>query len=159
FRAFVDEAADLVLRHGGSLSGEHGDGQSRAELLPKMFGNDLVRAFGEFKAIWDPERGMNPGKIVDPYPITTNLRLGADYAPPALPTHFAFPEEDGSFARATTRCVGVGECRRHEGGTMCPSYMVLREEKHSTRGRARLLFEMLEGDPLRRGWRSEAVHE
>ena len=159
FRAFLGDAADLVLSHGGSLSGEHGDGQSRAELLPKMFGPELVRAFGEFKAIWDPEGRMNPHKIVEPYRITENLRLGADYAPPEVATHFTFPEEDGSFARATTRCVGVGECRRHEGGTMCPSYMVTREEMHSTRGRARLLFEMLEGNPIRDGWRDETVHE
>jgi FAD/FMN-containing dehydrogenase/Fe-S oxidoreductase len=159
FRAFLDDAAELVLRHGGSLSGEHGDGQSRAELLPKMFGPELMRAFREFKAIWDPEGRMNPHKIVDPYRITENLRLGADYAPTPVTTHFAFPEEDGSFARATTRCVGVGECRRHEGGTMCPSYMVTREERHSTRGRARLLFEMLEGDPVRAGWRDAAVRD
>ncbi len=159
FRAFLDDAADLVLRHGGSLSGEHGDGQSRAELLPKMYGAELMRAFREFKAIWDPEGRMNPGKIVDAYRITENLRLGADYAPRRVETHFRFPEEHGSFARATTRCVGVGECRRHEGGTMCPSYMVTREERHSTRGRARLLFEMLQGDPLRDGWRDEAVRD
>jgi FAD/FMN-containing dehydrogenase len=108
FRAFLGDAADLVLSHGGSLSGEHGDGQSRAELLPKMFGPELVRAFGEFKAIWDPEGRMNPHKIVEPYRITDNLRLGADYAPHEVATHFTFPEEDGSFARATTRCVGWG---------------------------------------------------
>ncbi|MBI5545236.1 MAG: FAD-binding protein, partial [Deltaproteobacteria bacterium] len=148
FRSFVDRAADLVLKYDGSLSGEHGDGQSRAELLPKMFGEKLVRAFQEFKAIWDPRGKMNPHKVVDPYRITENLRLGTDYRPPATPTHFRFPDDAGSFAQATLRCVGVGACRRTEGGTMCPSYMVTKEEKHSTRGRARMLFEMLEGQPV-----------
>ncbi|RKG81238.1 FAD-binding oxidoreductase [Corallococcus sp. CA049B] len=159
YRRFVEEAADLVVRHGGSLSGEHGDGQSRAELLPKMFGEDLVRAFGEFKRLWDPEGGMNPHKVVDPYRLDENLRLGTRYAPAEPRTHFQFPEDQGSFSRATTRCVGVGKCRRTEGGTMCPSYMVTHEEKHSTRGRAHLLFEMLRGDVVGKGWRSPHVKE
>jgi len=146
FRSFIEEAADLVVRYGGSLSGEHGDGQSRAELLPKMFGPELVQAFAEFKAIWDPDGKMNPGKIVDPYRIDQNLRL-SDFRPPRPATHFAFVEDGGSFANAAVRCVGVGRCRQHEGGTMCPSYMVTREEMHSTRGRARLLFEMLQRPP------------
>jgi Fe-S oxidoreductase len=155
----MNEAADLVISYGGSLAGEHGDGQSRAELLPKMFGPELIQAFQEFKAIWDPEWKMNPGKIVRPNRIDQDLRLGTGYAPPELETHFTFPNDQGSFARATLRCVGVGKCRRLTGGTMCPSFMVLREEEHSTRGRARLLFEMLEGDPLRGGWRDEHVKE
>ena len=159
FRRFLDEASDLVLSYGGSLSGEHGDGQSRAELLPKMFGEELVEAFREFKTIWDPDWKMNPGKVVDPYRITENLRLGTDYHPPAVDTHFAYPEDGGSFAHATVRCVGIGKCRRTEGGVMCPSYMVTREEKHTTRGRARILFEMLEGNPVRGGWRDEEVFE
>jgi FAD/FMN-containing dehydrogenase/Fe-S oxidoreductase len=159
FRAFLDEAADLVVRFGGSLSGEHGDGQSRAELLPRMFGPELVAAFREFKSIWDPEGKMNPGKVVDPYRIDENLRLGAGYDPPRLATHFQFPDDDGSLSRATLRCVGVGACRKTQGGTMCPSYMATREEMHSTRGRARLLFEMLSGDPLAGGWRDEHVKE
>jgi Fe-S oxidoreductase/FAD/FMN-containing dehydrogenase len=158
-RSFLNEASDLVLRYGGSLSGEHGDGQSRADLLPKMYGSELVEAFREFKSIWDPDWKMNPGKVVAPYRIEDNLRIGTDYRPPELDTHFKFPLDDGSFAKTTLRCVGVGECRRTEGGTMCPSYMVTREEKHSTRGRARLLFEMLEGDPLTGGWRDEHVKE
>jgi FAD/FMN-containing dehydrogenase/Fe-S oxidoreductase len=157
YRSFVGEAADLVLSLGGSLSGEHGDGQSRAELLPKMFGDDLVAAFREFKSIWDPDWKMNPGKVVDPYRITDNLRLGTDYRPPDPKTHFSFPNDKGSFAHATVRCVGIGMCRREEGGVMCPSYMVTKEEKHSTRGRARLLFEMLQGNPLEGGWRSDEV--
>jgi FAD/FMN-containing dehydrogenase/Fe-S oxidoreductase len=159
FRSFLEDATDLVVAYGGSFSGEHGDGQSRAEFLPKLFGDDLVKAFGEFKSTWDPDGRMNPGKVVDPFPVTSNLRLGTDYRPPHLPTHFAFRNDDRSFARATTRCVGVGNCRRLSGGVMCPSYMVTREEMHSTRGRARLLFEMLEGDPLRGGWKDEAVRD
>ncbi len=157
FRSFLDDASDLVLSLGGSLSGEHGDGQSRAELLPKMFGDDLVKAFGEFKGIWDPDRRMNPGKVVEPYRITDNLRLGTSYRPPEVATHFTFPDDGGSFRRAVERCVGVGKCRRHEGGVMCPSYMATMEEQHTTRGRARLLFEMLHGDALTTGWRSEEV--
>jgi FAD/FMN-containing dehydrogenase/Fe-S oxidoreductase len=159
YRAFLDEAGDLVLKYGGSFSGEHGDGQSRAELLPKLFGPELMQAFREFKAIWDPEGRMNPGKVVDPYPITSNLRLGADYNPRATTTHFGYPGDRGTFARAVLRCVGVGECRREGGGTMCPSYMVTKEEQHSTRGRARLLWEMLNGEVLTDAWRSEAVRD
>jgi FAD/FMN-containing dehydrogenase/Fe-S oxidoreductase len=159
FRRFIEASADLVLSYGGSLSGEHGDGQSRAELLPKMFGDDLVEAFREFKSIWDPDWKMNPGKVVDPYAITENLRLGTGYRPPAVKTHFAYPEDKGSFAHATVRCVGIGNCRRPKGGVMCPSYMVTREEKHTTRGRARLLFEMLQGNPVEGLWRNDEVHE
>jgi FAD/FMN-containing dehydrogenase/Fe-S oxidoreductase len=160
YRAFIHDAADLVVSYGGSLSGEHGDGQSRGELLPKMFGPELIRAFHEFKSIWDPEWKMNPGKVIEPYRADENLRLGVTYCPPQPPTHFKFPGDDhGSFSRATLRCVGVGECRRDSVGTMCPSYRVTREEMHSTRGRARLLFEMLRGDPLTGGWRSEPVKE
>ncbi len=159
YRSFLGEAADLVIGYGGSLSGEHGDGQARAELLPKMFGGDLVRAFQEFKAIWDPQNKMNPGKVVNPNPITSNLRLGTDYRPVEPKTHFQYPEDEGSFSKATLRCVGVGKCRRTGGGVMCPSFMATREEKHSTRGRSRLLFEMLEGDELSEGWRDENVRE
>jgi FAD/FMN-containing dehydrogenase/Fe-S oxidoreductase len=159
FRRWLDEASDLVLSMGGSLSGEHGDGQSRAELLPKMFGDELVEAFREFKSIWDPDWKMNPGKVVDPYRITDNLRLGTDYAPIHVKTHFSYPDDHGDFAHATVRCVGIGKCRRTEGGVMCPSYMVTRDEKHTTRGRARLLFEMLEGDPVEGVWRNDEVFE
>ena len=158
FRRFLEDASDLVLSMGGSLSGEHGDGESRAELLPKMFGEDLVEGFREFKSIWDPDWKMNPGKVVDPYKITDNLRLGTSYNPPRVKTHFTFPEDGGSFAHATTRCVGIGKCRRTEGGVMCPSYMVTRDEKHTTRGRARMLWEMLNGSELPM-WESEDVFE
>jgi FAD/FMN-containing dehydrogenase/Fe-S oxidoreductase len=160
YLAFTDEAADLVARYGGSLSGEHGDGQSRAELLPKMFGPELVQAFVEFKEIWDPDWKMNPGKVVRPYRRDENLRYGERYDPPQLPTSFAYPRDKSSFSYAIERCVGVGKCRRHEGGTMCPSYMATREEMHSTRGRARLLWEMLNGEVIGKdGWRDEHVHE
>ncbi len=159
FRAFMEEAADLVVSYGGSLSGEHGDGQSRGELLPKMYGEEMVQAFREFKAIWDPRGRMNPGKLIDPYRLDENLRLGPTYNPPYLQTHFQFPADEGNFATATLRCVGVGKCRRTEGGTMCPSFMVTREEKHTTRGRTHLLFEMLQGEVLQDGWRSREVKE
>jgi len=159
FRKFVEEAADLVINYGGSLSGEHGDGQSRAELLPRMFGPELVQAFREFKNIWDPDWKMNPGKVVEPYKLDENLRLGADYRPWEPPTHFQFPADDGSLAGATLRCVGVGKCRRSEGGVMCPSFRVTRDEEHSTRGRAHLLWEMTKGDVIQDGWRDEHVKD
>jgi FAD/FMN-containing dehydrogenase/Fe-S oxidoreductase len=159
FRAFMEDAADLVVSYGGSLSGEHGDGQSRAELLPKMYGEELVGAFREFKAIWDPDGRMNPGKVVDPYRFDENLRHGPDYHPLPLATHFRLPDDDGSFARAILRCVGVGRCRKEHGGMMCPSFMATHEEMHSTRGRARLLFEMVRGETISTGWHSEEVKE
>jgi FAD/FMN-containing dehydrogenase/Fe-S oxidoreductase len=159
FRDFMGEAADLVVSYGGSLSGEHGDGQARAELLPKMFTPELMEAHREFKHLWDPHWKMNPGKVIDPYPITSNLRLGPDYDPPQPHTHFQYPGDRHSFARAALRCVGVGNCRRESGGVMCPSYMVTREEMHSTRGRAHLLWEMLNGHLKHEGWHSEHVKE
>jgi FAD/FMN-containing dehydrogenase/Fe-S oxidoreductase len=159
FREFMNEAADLVVGYGGSLSGEHGDGQARAELLPKMFGPELIQAFNEFKSAWDPEWKMNPGKVVEPYRMDENLRLGADYHPWEPHTHFRFPHDHGSLAHATLRCVGVGKCRHYEGGVMCPSFRVTREEEHSTRGRAHLLWEMAKGEIIRDGWRSEEVKE
>ncbi|HEV7167603.1 MAG TPA: FAD-binding and (Fe-S)-binding domain-containing protein [Micrococcaceae bacterium] len=159
FRRFLQEAAGLCIRHGGSLSGEHGDGQSRAELLPLMFGEDLVRAFARFKEIWDPEGMMNPGKVVHPNPITADLRVGADYRPRQLPTTFAFANDDGDFAKAVSRCVGVGACRTERGSVMCPSYQVTREEEHSTRGRAHLLYELLNGDELADNWRDPHVKD
>src|SRR6185312_13231225 len=159
WRAFLEEAADTVVRFGGSLSGEHGDGQSRAELLPRMFGSQLVSAFETFKSIWDPAWRMNPGKVVRPHRVDDNLRLGTGYDPPSPLTHFAFPGDEGSFAATTLRCVGMGVCRRTEGGTMCPSFMATREERYSTRGRARLLFEMLSGELRHEGWRSPAVRD
>src|SRR5579872_7269414 len=159
YREFVTKMAHVCVEHGGSLSGEHGDGQARGELLPIMYGDELVQAFWEFKSIWDPQHKMNPGKVVHPYKLDQNLRWGTTYQPWEPETHFTFEEDRGSFAFAANRCVGTGKCRKHDGGTMCPSYMATKEEAYSTRGRARLLFEMLEGDPMKNGWQDEAVKD
>jgi FAD/FMN-containing dehydrogenase/Fe-S oxidoreductase len=156
---FVEQAADLVVRYGGSLSGEHGDGQSRGALLHKMFGPELVNAFRQFKAIWDPLNRMNPHKVVDAYLPTENLRLGADYHPRQPATHFKFVEDQGSFSGAAARCIGVGACRKLDSGVMCPSYMVTLEEEHSTRGRAHMLFEMLQGEVVEGAWKDRQVKE
>jgi FAD/FMN-containing dehydrogenase/Fe-S oxidoreductase len=155
YRRFVEQAADLVVELGGSLSGEHGDGQSRGELLPRMFGPELMAALREFKALWDPQNAMNPGKLVSPYRLDEHLRV-QQYHPDEVRTHFAYPVE-GSLADAAMRCVGVGKCRKTDGGAMCPSYMATGDEQHTTRGRARLLFEMLQGEVVTDGFRSEAV--
>ncbi|WP_369367823.1 FAD-binding and (Fe-S)-binding domain-containing protein [Streptomyces sp. CG4] len=162
FRRFVERAADLVTSYGGSLSGEHGDGQARGQLLTRMFGERLVTAFGELKALFDPDNRMNPGKVVDPNPVDSELRLGGDWRPADPETRFGYPEDDHSFTRAVLRCVGIGNCRSRRGGVMCPSYRATREEEHSTRGRARLLFEMLDGHPdstVTDGWRSTEVRD
>ncbi|MDE3201804.1 MAG: FAD-binding protein [Acidobacteriota bacterium] len=183
FREFLDRATDLVLSFGGSLSGEHGDGQSRAALLPKMFGPELIQAFREFKALWDPDNRMNPGKLIDAvrvYDPTENLRhsptvhahqhegkgassngSGAHQGAGNIgwKSNFAFTKDEGSFARATERCVGVGACRKTTGGVMCPSYRATGEEQHSTRGRARLLWEMLNGSLQVEGFQSKSVHD
>jgi FAD/FMN-containing dehydrogenase/Fe-S oxidoreductase len=166
YRDFLAEAADLVVSHGGSLSGEHGDGQQRGALLEKMFGPELVEAFRAFKAIWDPDGRMNPGKVVDSGSYTgrllgptDDLRLGPAWRPWSPATRFRLAADGGRFDRALLRCEGIGKCRRDEGGVMCPSYRVTREEEHSTRGRARLLFEMLRGDVVTGGWRSPEVFE
>ncbi|HVS96781.1 MAG TPA: FAD-binding and (Fe-S)-binding domain-containing protein, partial [Puia sp.] len=156
YKRFTEEAAHLVVNFGGSISGEHGDGQSKADLLEIMYGPELVQAFREFKEIWDPDWRMNPGKITEPYGQLRNLRTGAQYEPKEPVTHFKYPDDTGRFSRAALRCVGIGECRRTSEGTMCPSYRVTKEEEHSTRGRARLLFEMLEGDVVR-GWKDPNV--
>jgi FAD/FMN-containing dehydrogenase/Fe-S oxidoreductase len=164
FRRFMEEAADLVVGLGGSISGEHGDGQARGELLPRMFGPELIQAFREFKAIWDPEWRMNPGKLVEPYRMDENLKVHPELKVWTPATHFQFPEDHGSMAHATLRCVGVGKCRREEGGLMCPSHRVTHDEEHSTRGRAHLLWELMNGDALKsdaqeRTWREESVKE
>jgi FAD/FMN-containing dehydrogenase/Fe-S oxidoreductase len=161
YRQFMREAAQLVHCFGGSLSGEHGDGQARAELLRIMYGDELLQCFREFKAIWDPGNRLNPGKAIDPFPIDSNLRLGLTYQPEKLEPVFRYANDGGSFAHATTRCVGVGKCRRRQVGNevMCPSYLATGEEKHSTRGRAHLLHEMTRGEVIRDGWNSEAVED
>src|ERR1700728_3533667 len=174
FRKFVEEAADLVVGFGGSPSRVLGDGQSRAELLPKMFGPELMEAFRKFKTAWDPDWKMNPGKLIglpgeSPNKLDENLRLGPDYSNWEPKTHFQFPTDHGSLSHATLRCVGVGKCRREEGGVMCPSWRVTQEEEHSTRGRAHLLWEMTQGQRqpekaredgvIRDGWRSAEVKQ
>ncbi len=160
YRAFMEAAADLVVSYGGTLSGEHGDGQQRAELLPKQYGDEIVEAFRAFKRIWDPDWKMNPGKVVDPYALDEDLKLGADYNPWRPPVRFSYPEDKGDFAHAALRCVGVGKCRQPDGeDVMCPSFMVTRDEQYTTRGRARLLFEMLQGDIIEDGWASDEVHD
>ncbi|MBW3618624.1 MAG: FAD-binding oxidoreductase [Actinobacteria bacterium] len=158
FRRFVERAADLVLALGGSVSGEHGDGQARAELYERMFGPELVEAFRGFKALWDPAGLLNPGRIVDPLPLDASLRMADRRRMWSPATFFTFPDDAGDLGNAAARCVGVGACRRDHGtGTMCPSWMATHEEQHSTRGRARLLFEMLQPDTELDGWRDEAV--
>jgi FAD/FMN-containing dehydrogenase/Fe-S oxidoreductase len=159
FRQFIDRAADIALAHGGSLSGEHGDGQARGALLPKMFGEDLMEAFRSFKRIFDPTNRMNPGKLIDAHQPHEDLRLGADYKPWQPKTHFAYAEDNGSFASANLRCVGVGACRKTDAGTMCPSFMATGEELHSTRGRAHLLWELMQGEILPNQWQNKQVKE
>lgn len=160
WRSFLRAAAELVVKYGGSLSGEHGDGQAKAEFLPIMYGEELMQAFREFKAIWDPDNRMNPGKVIDPYRADENLKYGPDYHPLRPATQFSFISREGQgFNRAVERCVGMGKCRAHEGGVMCPSYRATREERFSTRGRARLLAEMLRGEIIHDGWRNEEVRE
>ncbi|MGW3508649.1 FAD-binding and (Fe-S)-binding domain-containing protein [Streptomyces sp. NPDC000994] len=162
FRRFLERAADLVVSYGGSLSGEHGDGQARGELLTRMFGERLVAAFGELKALFDPGNRMNPGKVAEPNPVDGQLRLGPAWRPATVGHHFGYPEDEHSFTRAVMRCVGIGNCRSHQGGVMCPSYRATKEEEHSTRGRARLLFEMLDGhadSAVQDGWRSTEVRD
>lgn len=162
FRAFLFRAAELVASYGGSLSGEHGDGQARGELLPLMFGDRIVGVFAEMKELFDPENKMNPGKVTLPAPMVDDLRIGSQWRPHDPETHFAYEEDNHSFRRAVLRCVGAGNCRSHTGGVMCPSYRATGEEEHSTRGRARLLFEMLNGhedSAIDDGWRSKEVHD
>ncbi len=159
YRAFVNDAADLVLHYGGSLSGEHGDGQAYAELLPKMFGEELVQAFREFKSIWDPRGKMNPGKVVNAYRMDENLKLAGIKPIQSPDLHFHYEEDQGDFLRTSSRCIGIGKCRRTEGETMCPSFMATGDEMHSTRGRAHLLHEMMRGEIIQGGWKDPHVKE
>jgi FAD/FMN-containing dehydrogenase/Fe-S oxidoreductase len=160
YRNYVTAAAELVVSLGGSLSGEHGDGQSRAELLAKMYGPELVGAFAEFKQLWDPDGLMNPGKVVDPYPLDANIRYFGLGEPAHLkPSGYAFADDAGSLLHAALRCVGVGRCRRDDAATMCPSYRATRDEVQSTRGRAKVLSEMFQGNPVPATWRNEEVRE
>jgi FAD/FMN-containing dehydrogenase/Fe-S oxidoreductase len=161
WREFLVEAAQLVVKYEGSLSGEHGDGQAKGELLSLMYSPELMEAFRAFKAIWDPQGRMNPGKLIDAMPVDENLRLGPSYKRVETKSHFSFGNvaNPDTFARAMERCIGMGKCRSLDGGTMCPSFRATREEKYSTRGRARLLFELLKGEVIEDGWQSEAVKD
>jgi FAD/FMN-containing dehydrogenase/Fe-S oxidoreductase len=138
FQAIADQVADLVLKYGGALSGEHGDGLVRSPFQDKMYGPALYQAFREIKRTFDPHNLLNPGKIVDAPPLVSNLRFGAAYRTPEVTTTFDF-SGDGGMARAVELCAGVGECRKKRGGTMCPSYQATCDEQHSTRGRANAL--------------------
>ncbi len=160
YRSYVERAADLVTSLGGSLSGEHGDGQSRGELLERMYGPEIVDAFRQVKAVFDPRGRMNPGKVVDPYPLDANIRFGPGYRTSTLtPAYFPFAEDAGSLQHAAERCVGVGRCRRDDAGVMCPSYRATRDERHSTRGRAKLLVELFQGEVTPASWRNEDVRD
>jgi len=160
-RAFMTDAARLIASYGGSLSGEHGDGRARSELLGHMYSERMIAVFGAFKQLFDPEDLMNPGVIVRPAPLDRDLRR-----PAALPIAridgFAFEHDGGDFTSAVHRCVGVGKCRADNtaaGGFMCPSYLATRDEKDSTRGRARVLQEMVNGTLVEGGWRSPEVRD
>ncbi|GAU64839.1 putative oxidoreductase [Streptomyces sp. NBRC 110611] len=163
FRQFSTDLAELVVSHGGSLSGEHGDGQARAELLPTMYGPELVGLFGRFKDLWDPAGGLNPGMLVRPARLDDNLRF-APLPDRPVPVAFGYPHDNGDFSAAVRRCVGVAKCRTEalspaSADVMCPSYRATGEEQHSTRGRAHLLHEMLAGEVVTDGWRSPEVRD
>ncbi|WP_437018577.1 FAD-binding and (Fe-S)-binding domain-containing protein [Streptomyces sp. enrichment culture] len=161
FRRFSEELADLVVAHGGSLSGEHGDGQARAELLPRMYGEETVALFERAKAVWDPDDLLNPGMLVRPAPLDANLRFAVLPREP-VDVAFGYPSDGGDFSAAVRRCVGVAKCRTASvsgPAVMCPSFRVTGEEAHSTRGRARLLHEMLAGELVTDGWRSTRVRD
>ncbi len=158
FEAIADEVADLVLRYGGALAGEHGDGLVRSPFQERMYGPVLYQAFRELKRTFDPFNLLNPGKIVDAPPLTANLRYGPAYVTPQLPTTFDF-SADGGPVRAAELCAGVGECRKKRGGAMCPSYQATREEQHSTRGRANALRLALTGQLGFTGFTDPALFE
>ncbi|HEY0294815.1 MAG TPA: FAD-binding and (Fe-S)-binding domain-containing protein [Bordetella sp.] len=162
WRAFLAEAAALVVKYQGSLSGEHGDGQAKGEFLHLMFTPRLMQAFREFKALWDPAGLMNPGKLIDAMPVDANLRMGPDYHRSTARGLFTYPMGDGpgtGYGRETERCIGMGKCRSLDGGTMCPSFKATREESYSTRGRARLFFELLNGGVISEDKDARAVKD
>ncbi|WP_298558476.1 FAD-binding and (Fe-S)-binding domain-containing protein [Streptomyces luteogriseus] len=161
FRRFSEELAELVVAHGGSLSGEHGDGQARAELLPRMYGAEMVALFERVKGVWDPDDLLNPGMLVRPAPLDSGLRFSVLPREP-VDVAFGYPSDGGDFSAAVRRCVGVAKCRTTSvsgSGVMCPSFRATGAEEHSTRGRARLLHEMLAGEVVTDGWRSEEVRD
>ncbi|GGF18282.1 FAD-binding and (Fe-S)-binding domain-containing protein [Subtercola lobariae] len=160
-RVFATEAAKLVTSHGGSLSGEHGDGRARSELLDLMYSADALIAMRQLKGLFDPTNLLNPGIIVEPAPLDAQLRR-----PRALPIlkagGFAFTEDDGDFTKAVHRCTGVGKCRADNGGSggfMCPSFQATKDETHVTRGRSRVLQELAAGGFGRKSWAADEVEE
>jgi FAD/FMN-containing dehydrogenase/Fe-S oxidoreductase len=166
-RGFLADAAALVTRYGGSLSGEHGDGRARSELLPVMYSAAAIRLFGQVKAVFDPENVLNPGVLTDPRPADADVRAAA-LAGGLMPggrggpggLGLAYPADGGDFAAAVHRCSGVGKCVAPTAGTsrvMCPSYQATGDEKDSTRGRARMLQEMIDGRLVTGGWRATEV--
>ncbi|CAA0128477.1 putative protein [Mycolicibacterium vanbaalenii] len=160
---FLTAAARLVVKHGGTLSGEHGDGRARSQLLPEMYSPTIMEAFARFKHLFDPTNVLNPGMIVDPAPVTQQLALAnipARRWQTTFVLHEANSSDDGAFAEAVQRCIGVGRCRAHGSGVMCPSYRATGDEKDSTRGRARVLQDMVRGArSVEQGWASEDVRE
>jgi len=156
WRNFSQALATLVVEFGGSLSGEHGDGQAKAEFLPIMFGEELMDAFRRFKHAWDPDKRMNPGKVIDAYRMDQNLRFSPAYKTPIVATKLSFQEDPAGFGRTSERCIGMGKCRALTGA-MCPSYQVTGEERYSTRGRAHLLHELLRGEVITDGWQNTDI--
>ena len=157
FTAFLRAAADLVVAHGGTLSGEHGDGRARGALLERQFSPQLLEAFRAWKAAWDPAAALNPGIIVDPAPVDENLRRPRRTLIELAPGQ-AFADDGGDPRSAIERCIGIGTCVSDIGaGRLCPSYRATGEERESTRGRARLLQEMAAGSLADAGWRSREV--
>ena len=157
-KAIAEETFKLVVDYKGSWSGEHGDGLVRSPFNERFFGSTLYAAFKSLKHLMDPDNLMNPGKIVDAPPMDQNLRFGTFYKAQPIKTEFKY-REDGSFAAAVEMCTGVGECRKSMSGTMCPSYMATREERHSTRGRANALRLAMSGQLGEKGMTGEALHE
>lgn len=155
-REFVVDAARLVGGYGGSMSGEHGDGRARGELLPHMYSPEAIETFAAIKRAFDPDDVLNPGVIVRPAPVDADLRV--PLARPLTGLGFAYPHDGGDLSTAVHRCVGVGKCRADTGGVMCPSYQATRDEKDSTRGRARVLQELANGS-LVQGWKAPELHE
>ena len=158
FEAIANEVADLVLEFGGALSGEHGDGLVRGAFNERMFGSELYQAFRSVKRTFDPNGIFNPGRIVDTPPITSHLRFGAGYETPSPATFFDYSDH-GGYGRAVEMCSGVGLCRKTREGTMCPSYMVTKDESHSTRGRANVLRLAMTGQMGEAGLSDQGVHE
>jgi FAD/FMN-containing dehydrogenase/Fe-S oxidoreductase len=158
FEAIANDVADLVLEYGGALSGEHGDGLVRSSFMCKMFGAEIYEAFRSIKRTFDPNGIFNPGKIVDAPPLTANLRFGAGYQTPAPVTFFDY-RDFGGMGRAVEMCSGLGACRKVHDGTMCPSFMATKEEKHSTRGRANVLRLAMSGRLGEAGLGDEGVYD